>query len=154
MKASTFAIAVILVYIGVLLIGYALVLDGAGLPGRFVGYYQLDGIQIMYGLARQSGSPLIYEWVVAGVLKPGNTTVNVGIESFDNLLCSNGTSPFELTVSVGDSSISQSSLNASITLYRQNALIISHVKVVVNTTMCRINPDQVYVYVEANVNEK
>ncbi len=148
MRALLFSMFVILIYVSVLILGYAVIVSGHGLPIEYTAYYGLDGLGLMYGMARQSDSPLIYEWVMTGILKPGKTMIKVGLQP--NITCENGVIPVEITVSSQGKSISvNNSTIAELIIDRDNVLVVTKVKISFNTTQCNIKVDRLEVYVES-----
>jgi len=81
MRSREFTIFVIIFFVLSMLISAVLIHQGYGLPRKFEADYILDSFSILAGTSIQTGKPIIYEWNIATLLRPGTTrmVVKLGI---------------------------------------------------------------------------
>jgi len=81
MRSREFTIFVIIFFVLSILISTVLIHQGYGLPQKFDADYILGSFSILAGTSIQTGKPIIYEWNIATLLRPGTTrmVVKLGI---------------------------------------------------------------------------
>jgi hypothetical protein len=77
LKASFFAAIIALLFIASTATGVLMIYNGYGIPSRFRAVYWLDSYTLLISTGKQAGKPVVYEWIIATVLKPGITNVSI-----------------------------------------------------------------------------
>ncbi len=136
MRALTFSAIVAVLFIVTAAIGGLLVEQGYGLPTRFSSVYKLSELGLLSGVGRETGNPVVYEWPIATLLKPGKTNVTVEVLGLDGR-CPHGGSPVTIKLLTGGVEHVSNSTTVSIVLYRNSMFLVLKTQIEVNSNCVR-----------------
>jgi len=146
MRARAFAILVAMLFVIGSFAGTLTIRFGYGLPLRFHATYNLEALDILAGVGKELGKPVVYEWPITTLLRPGETYINITLLRF-NVECSKSTSPVVITVYVGEKQFTSNGTSLSVSIKRDSIFFIAKIRVLINTN-CTILPGTPSVYVE------
>ncbi len=146
MKALTFSAIVALLFVTATALGGLLAGEGYGLPAKFSSTYKLEEFGLLVGVGRGIGSPVVYEWPVATLMRPGSTKVDVEVLNL-NGVCPDGGSPVTIQVTSGDAMFKSDSTSLSAVLERESIFLILKIKITIKTN-CAIDMSTPIVLVE------
>jgi len=138
MRALAFVIVVALLFVAGALIGAAILGSGYGIPSSFDATYSLDALSVLAGVGEELGKPVIYEWPVATLLRPGETYINITLLNFMSK-CKDGAPPAVIIVYVNGKQFSSNGTSFSVRIERNNIFFVSKIKIIINTN-CTIMP--------------
>lgn len=79
MRARGFTLLIATMFVLSIIVASQLVMMGYGLPLSYESIYFLDSYNILVGVSREAGKPIIYEWDMVTLLKPGNTRISIRV---------------------------------------------------------------------------
>ena len=151
MRARVFALIVAVLFIAATVAGALVVGGGYGLPSRFGSLYRLDGVGLLIGVGQRLGEPVVYEWPVVALLRPGETRINITLLGFDNA-CAGGGSPVVIRLRTGGEEYSAGSTSLSVAVERDSMFLVLLVRVEFNSTCIRgVPPSQVLMALDIRV---
>ncbi len=146
MRARAFAIFVAMLFVTGSLAGTLTIRSGYGLPSRFHAIYNLEALEILAGVGKELGKPVVYEWPVTTLLRPGETYINITLLRF-KAECGKNSSPVVITVFIGDKQFTSNGTSLSAHIKRDSMFLIAKVRVLIDSN-CTIPPGTPSVYVE------
>ena len=132
MRARVFAAVVAVLFAATALASSVFVGRGYGLPSSFSSTYSLEELGLLAGVGRVSGRPVVYEWPIVTLLKPGKTDITVNIINL-RFKCSSGERPVEIIVDASGSRYASNSTSLSVTLDRNSIFLIIKIKIIINS---------------------
>jgi len=146
MRARMFAIFVAILFVIGSLAGALTIRSGYGLPSRFHAIYNLEALEILAGVGKELGKPVVYEWPVTTLLRPGETYINITLLRF-GAECGKDSSPVVITVFIGDEQFTSNGTTLSAHIKRDSMFLIAKIRVLIDSN-CTILPGTPRVYVE------
>lgn len=131
MRAAAFSSVVVVVFVAAAVVGAVLLEEGYGLPGRFSAAYRLDELGLLVGLSRSVGRPVVYEWPIVTLLRPGDTRVNVSVVGLQGR-CPGGRPPVTVRLLVGGAVYESNSTGLSVAVHRDSLFLVLKVVIVVD----------------------
>ncbi|MET1159464.1 MAG: hypothetical protein ABWW65_00750 [Thermoprotei archaeon] len=131
MKASIFAVVIALLYIISTTAGVFLIYNGYGIPSRFKAIYWLDSYELLIGVGEQAGKPVIYEWTVTTLLRPGTTKINISILSGLTASSTINTDNIVIQFYFNEKVYEAAKPHLNITISRNNVFFIGRVRLII-----------------------
>ncbi len=132
MRALTFSAIVVVLFVLITAAGSFLIEQGYGLPTRFDTDYTLEELGLLAGVGKVEGRPVVYEWPVAILLRPGETRINIKIINF-NGKCPNGGSPITIKVYANGVEYTSNTTSLSAVLNRNSIFLILKIRIVIKS---------------------
>ncbi len=134
LKASMFTIIVASLFAVSAIFGVFLMYNGYGIPSKFQAMYWLDSYNILAGVGKQIGKPVIYEWIIVTLLKPGTTRVYIHLSGI-TALSSNSTNYVTIQFYFNGKKYEVNKPDLNLTITRNNIFFAARVKLVISPNM-------------------
>ena len=150
MRASALAALVAAAFAAATAASALALAGGYGIPGGFAATYRLDQLGLLAGVSRITGEPVVYEWPVATLLKPGATRVEVSLVGLRGA-CPGGGAPASIQLTAGGAVYESDSARLVVVLERDSVFMVLKVRVLVRGECLPAAPGTPLVVVEAEV---
>ncbi len=130
MKAIVYASAIAIVFILAGSLASYLIYYGYGIPSSYTAVYFLRRFNIEIGLGKQLGKPVIYDWDIVVLLRPGKTSISIMItEGLTQELIRN-TGCILIRLYIDGRVYSSRNTSMNVTVERNNVFFVSRVQVI------------------------
>jgi len=129
LKAWVFSAIVALSFIAFTTLGVYLVHIGYGMPSEFFALYILDYSPLLAGISSQVGEPIVYEWLVTGLLKPGVTNITVSVWRYTPGDLDEQLKELSIQVDTGKGVVEAKGSSMSTVVYRDSSFLVIRVRI-------------------------
>ncbi len=125
MRAKIFTILITAFFISSILVTTTLIMNGYGLPSSYYSSYILDSYNVLAGISKEEGKPIIYEWDMVALLRPGDTKIVVwagtaaGITRLGNV---------SITITIMGKTYSSSGPLLNISIHRDTIFFVARIR--------------------------
>ncbi len=126
MRARVFAALIIVLFALSIMVSVSLIMKGYGLPSSYSSIYYLDSYNILVGISKEVGKPIVYEWNMVALLKPGDTEISIKVGSLTGFINLGNVS---ITLFVMGKKYVEYKPVLNITIHRNNIFLVARIRV-------------------------